>query len=59
MQTYQVRIEPDILKKARDHCIKNGLKLTWFVSKAIEKELLYIADPLQVDWKFLSKRKNK
>ncbi len=57
MQTYQVRIEPEVLKKARDHCIKNGMKLTWFVSRAIEKELRDIADPLQVDWKLSIKDK--
>ena len=39
MKTYQVRIEKEILEKARKYCKKKGLKLTWLVSRAIEKDL--------------------
>ncbi|KKM26480.1 hypothetical protein LCGC14_1584430, partial [marine sediment metagenome] len=31
-----VRIEKEVLIKAREYCKKNGIKLTWFVSRAIE-----------------------
>ncbi len=39
VETENTRIEKEVLIKAREYCKKNGLKLTWFVSRAIEKEL--------------------
>ena len=38
-ETFNVRIETVLLEKMRKYCSKNGVKLTWFVSRAIEKEL--------------------
>ena len=37
--TESVKIEKEILNKVREHCKNNGLKLTFFISRAIEKEL--------------------
>jgi len=39
METYQARIELAVLKKAREYCKKNGIKLSWFISRAVEKDL--------------------
>ena len=39
MKTESVRVEQIILEKARKYCEQNGIKLTWFVSRAIEKEV--------------------
>ncbi len=36
MKTFQARVEPDVLKKARKYCVVNGVKLTWLASRAIE-----------------------
>ena len=38
-ETESVKIEKETLDKVRNYCKRNGLKLTWFVSKSIEKEL--------------------
>ena len=39
MKTESVRIEKEVLIKAREYCKNRGLKLTWLVSRAIEKAL--------------------
>lgn len=51
MQTESVRVETKPLEKAREYCTKNGIKLTWFVSRAIEKEL-NINRPPRVDGRY-------
>ena len=38
-KTENVRIEKEVLEKARDYCKKNGITLTWFVSRAVESAL--------------------
>lgn len=37
--TESVKIEKKTLDRVRKYCKINGLKLTWFISKTIEKEL--------------------
>ncbi len=38
-KTENVRIEKEVLEKAREYCKKNGITLTWFISRAVEKDL--------------------
>ena len=38
-KTENVRIEKEVLERAREYCKKNGLKLTWLISRAVEKDL--------------------
>ena len=38
-KTENVRIEKVILERARKYCKKNGIILTWFISRAVEKDL--------------------
>ena len=37
--TENVRIEKEVLEKAREYCKKNGITLTWLISRAVEKDL--------------------
>jgi len=39
VKTDNVRIEKEVLERAREYCKKNGLKLTWLISRAVEKDL--------------------
>ena len=41
-----VKIEKDVLDKTRKYCKNNGLKLTFFISRAIEKELNINCSPI-------------
>ena len=34
-----VRVEKEVLDKARKHCEKNGIVLSWYVSKALKNQL--------------------
>ena len=44
MKTESVRVEKEILEKAREYCVENGIVLTWFVSRAIVKALEHKKD---------------
>ena len=39
METESVKIEKQILDKLRPFCTKNGIILSWFVSRAVEEKL--------------------
>ena len=39
MKTESVRIEKEVLIKAREYCKENGIRLTWLVSRGIETYL--------------------
>ncbi len=39
IKTDNVRIEKEVLDKAREYCKKNGIILTWLISRAVEKDL--------------------
>ncbi len=34
-----VRVNNDVLDKARKHCKKNGIALTWYISNALKNQL--------------------
>ena len=48
-KTENVRIEKEVLEKAREYCKKNGITLTWFISRAVEKDLNDINDNIYKD----------
>jgi len=39
MSTELTRVEKEVLDKARKHCKKNGLVLSWFISNALKIQL--------------------
>ena len=39
VKTENVRIEKEVFEKARKYCKKNGIILTWLISRAVEKDL--------------------
>ncbi len=39
VETENVRIEKEVLERAREYCKKNGITLTWLISRAVEKDL--------------------
>ena len=39
VKTGNVRIEREVLARARKYCKKNGIILTWLISRAVEKDL--------------------
>ena len=38
-KTENVRIEKEVLERAREYCKKNGITLTWLISRAVEHDL--------------------
>ena len=39
VKTDNVRIEKEVLERVREYCKKNGITLTWLISRAVEKDL--------------------
>lgn len=39
METESGKVEKKVLQGAREYCRENGLKLTWFISRAIEEKV--------------------
>ena len=38
-KTENVRIEKEVLERARKYCKKNGVTLMWLISRAVEHDL--------------------
>ena len=49
VKTDNVRIEREVLERAREYCKKNGIILTWLISRAVEKDLNDINDNIYKD----------
>ena len=39
METESVKVEKKVLQGVREFCRENGLKITWFISRAIEEKV--------------------
>ena len=39
MKTVSVRVDVDVLDRARKHCEKSGIVLSWYISNALKKQL--------------------
>ena len=39
MEQQSVRVDKDTLGQARDVCEKNGIKLSWFVTRAVKEKV--------------------